>query len=88
MKVAVMPTSSGEYDVQIERGNDLVSNFQVVPPPVMLAALRECDPRHVVGEAMRYLAEKSALGPSPFVSLDTWWRKDRAFASAMRARLQ
>jgi hypothetical protein len=86
-KVLVMPTSSGEFDVQVEQDNDRVSNFQVVRPATMLAAFPDEDPRHIVEEAMRYLLERAELGASRSVALDALWSNDRAFASSIRDRL-
>jgi hypothetical protein len=88
MRVQVIPMSSGEYEVQVEESPDLVTNAQVQPPEVILAALPGQEPERIVRTSVEYLLERDDVdGLGPALSLDSLWEEDADFASALRARL-
>lgn len=87
MRVAVIPMSSGEYDVQVEQDENAVSNYQVARPERMLRELSQSDVRRVIAESFDYLLEREGNRLGRVVSLDELWRQDTEFAAALRRRL-
>jgi hypothetical protein len=87
VKLTVIPMSSGEYAVQIERGRDMVSNHQVPAPVSMISALAESDARRVIAESFDYLMERRDGALPSVVLLDDLWSRDEDFEAGVRERL-
>jgi hypothetical protein len=87
MRLTVIPMSSGEYDVQVEKDEVTVTNYQVARPTRILDATGEDDPRRVIQVSFDYLLQRDRLELGHVVSLDDLWQTDADFAETLRGRL-
>jgi hypothetical protein len=84
MRVTVIPMSSGEYDVQIEKSEHSVENYVVARPATLLRALGSGDERRIIAASFEYLLEHHRGQISHVLSLDKLWNSDRRFAEGVR----